>query len=115
MDFIEEFEVGTSWIGKLLFFHALVRWLLWYEHAEDGWEQEVIVKRLVPTHWSLDNMIEALLIFFCMIVNTYIYVLAMITYEPILLVLQYGLYKAKGSSTILYQSSSERICRFEQA
>ncbi|KAG0614798.1 hypothetical protein M758_6G204100 [Ceratodon purpureus] len=115
---VDEFDEEMSWISKLLFFHAFIKWHLWTEVICPAFGGASIVKLLAqmvnPKHG-----VEKFFLFTCLIIlavlETYLYILAIFTYEPILLCLQYGLYKIQNSDNVLYRTSGYRICRLQRA
>lgn len=115
-DFDEE---ASSWIDKLLFFRAFVRWQLWTEVICPAFGGKSIVELLAQLVKPKDG-VEEFSLFVCLmvvaLVETYLYVLAVFTSEPIVLCLQYGLsHRVKEYKSYLYRSSGYRICRLQRA
>ena len=115
---VDEFDEEMSWIGKLLFFHAFIKWQLWTEVICPAFGGKSILEQL-PKVVNPKDGVNELILLICLtlvvFVETFSYVLAVFTYEPIVLCLQYGLYRIQGSDNFLYRSSGYRICRLQRA
>jgi hypothetical protein len=105
-------------MSRVLFLHAFIKWQLWTEVVCPAFGGASIVRLLAQLVNPRDGVNE-FIFFACLIVvagiETYLYVLAVFTYEPIVLCLQYGLYRIKGCNSFLYRSSGYRVCRLQRA
>jgi serine/threonine protein kinase len=116
----EEFGEEASWVGMLFFYHAFIRCLLWTNYSIN---REYFGKSMVEKLRELvrpRNGAREFILFACLmvvaLVETYLYVLAVFTCEPILLCVQYGLYRMNGPRpNFLYRSSGYRVCRLQRA
>jgi serine/threonine protein kinase len=111
---------GDSWVGLLLFYHAFIWCPLWTNYSMDrDYFGKSTVKKLQELVRPRNGAREFIL-FACLmvvaLVETYVYVLAVFTCEPILLCVQYGLYRMNGPRpNFLYRSSGYRVCRLQRA
>jgi serine/threonine protein kinase len=115
---VDEVDEEVDWMSRVLFLHAFIKWQLWTEVVCPAFGGASIVRLLAQLVNPRDGVNE-FIFFACLIVvagiETYLYVLAVFTYEPIVLCLQYGLYRIKGCNSFLYRSSGYRVCRLQRA
>jgi hypothetical protein len=93
-----------------MFYRALFNWIYWNELGEGSYIPDIV---------NLQDDVQVYIFNVCLLVlnmtSAYLNLLALFTIEPILLDIQYGMYKIKGCNNFLHHSSRYRICRLQRA
>lgn len=111
-----EFDEEAGWVDLLLHWHAYFRFVIWTNYSLNrDFQGKSMVEHLqdmVPPKNGAGEFILFACLMVGALVEAYFYLLAVFTCEPILLCVQYGLYRMNGRRpNFLYRSSGYRVGR----